>query len=196
MSQPASRAVQLGLLRIAPVGTLFPGRAGGVGTPVIADVRGALSQVQLRRLIVNGLVGALLNTFPDADIIAGIAKAGVPWAALLAWRTRKPAAVVNLDGPRASGLQRQVEGEVDGRRVVLVDNLIRSGASLEAAANVVTAAGGQVVGALTVVGNPGVRLGFPILSLWSLRELLESSYAAGQIDEATFSNLTSEEKTK
>lgn len=190
MSTSASQAVALGLLRIAPAGTLFPGRAGGVGTPVIADVRGALSQVQLRCLIVDCLEKALQKACPDADVIAGVAKAGIAWAALLAWRAQKPCAVVNLDGPRASGLQRQVEGDVDGRRVALVDNLVRSGASLDLASRVVADVRGHVVGALTIVGDPGVRLGFPIQSLWSLRELLEASHAVSQIDETTFNSLT------
>lgn len=172
----ATAAVRLGLLRIGH----FPGRNGGPVFNVLADVRGALGNVPLRNLILCGLK-ALAVEFDRADVVAGVAKSGISWAAMLADRTSASAAVINLDGPRASGLRREVEGEVAGRHVLLVDNLIARGESLQKAATVVRTAGGEVVGALTVVADPGSALPFPVRSLWSLNQLIDAAVRAGQI---------------
>jgi orotate phosphoribosyltransferase len=186
--------VALGLLRIAPADKPFPGRAGGPAVPVLADVRGAFDNIRLRDLIIEGLVSSLAGRFPAADGVVGLAKAGVPWAAAVADRTRRPAAFANLDGPRASGLQRRVEGRVAGRRVVLIDNLISAGKSLRRAADLVTDAGGDVIGALTIVADPGAQLAFAVHSLWSLDELIDAAFDVGRIDGETHRRLTLEKE--
>ena len=194
MIPSAHQAVALGLLRIAPPDALFPGRDGGPAMPALADVRGALSDIPLRELILEGLATSLIDNFPTAEVFVGLARAGVPWAAMLADRMRRPAAVVNLDGPRASGLQRRIEGVVAHRRVVLVDNLISSGKSLRKAGDIVTDAGGAVVGALTVITDAVIAtsaapLEFAVQSLWSLRELAEAAFDIGRIDGETHRRL-------
>ena len=193
MSASARAAVILNLLRFAPPGCDFPGRNGAPGIPVLADVRGALSNGLLRNLIVQGLGGILATDFVEAEIVAGVAKAGICWAAMLADRAAMPAAVVNLDGPRASGLQREVEGDVAGRRVLLIDNLIVRGGSLQQAARVVAGAGGKVIGALTVIADPGARLDFEIRYLWTQRELIDAAFDVGRIDGEIHRRLTQKE---
>jgi orotate phosphoribosyltransferase len=182
MNTSAYAAVRLGILRFAPPGTEFPGRKGAAGVAVLADIRGALSNRPLRDLIVRELSAILAKDFASTEVVAGVAKAGIPWASILADRTAMPAAVVNLDGPRASGLQRQVEGDVAGRRVLLIDNLIALGGSLAGAARIVADAGGEVIGALTVIADPGARLDFEIRSLWTQRELIDAAFDVGRID--------------
>jgi orotate phosphoribosyltransferase len=195
MSLSAQSAVKLGLLRIAPADRPFPGRAGGPAVSVLADVRGAFDNIPLRVLIIEGLITKLIGHFPVAEGVVGLAKAGTPWAAVVADRTRKLAAFANLDGARASGLQRRVEGSVVGRRVVLVDNLFSSGESLRKAADIVVDAGGEVVGALTVIADPGATLEFAVHSLWSLNELIGAAFDDGRIDSQTYRRLTSKGNT-
>jgi orotate phosphoribosyltransferase len=192
----AAAAVRLGLLKFAPPGSDFPGRAGVAGVPVLADIRGALSNVPLRSLIVQELAKILRDRFPRANVLAGVAKAGISWAAMLADRAAMEAAVVNLNGPRASGLQREVEGDVAGRRVVLIDNLIALGGSLRKSAAVVAGAGGEVIGALTVIADPGAPLEFETRSLWTQRELIDAAFSVGRIDGKTYRRLTQEETRK
>jgi orotate phosphoribosyltransferase len=189
-------AVHLGLLKFAPRGAVFPRRAGASGVPVLADVRGALSNVPLRSLIVQELTKALGEHFPHTNVVAGVAKAGISWAAMLADRVAIGAAVVNLDGPRASGLQREIEGEVAGRRIVIVDNLVARGGSLRHSAAVIANAGGEVIGALTVIADPGAPLEFETRSLWTQRELIDAAFSVGRIDGKTYRRLTQEETRK
>lgn len=153
MSAFAEEAVALGMLRVAqPVGARFPGRNGGPGMPYIADIRGALADLDLRQLIMRELVCQFRRDFEKADMVVGIAKAGISWGILLAWELGLPAAVVHLDGPRKSGLQRQIEGSVTGHRVVLIDNLTRTHSSLILAAQLIESESGAVAGAMTIVG--------------------------------------------
>lgn len=193
MSASANAAVLLGLLRFAPAGDVFPGRRGAPGVPVLADVRGSLSNMPLRNLIVDELAAILATAFPSAEVVAGVAKAGICWAAMLADRTGLPAAVVNLDGPRGSGLQREVEGDVAGRRVVLVDNLIAFGGSLLQAAKIAGSVGGNVIGAMTIIADPGAALDFEIRSLWTQRELIDAAFDVGRIDGETHRRLSQKE---
>ncbi|MCA8929629.1 MAG: hypothetical protein KDC18_16305 [Alphaproteobacteria bacterium] len=165
-------AVALGMLRVAqPQGARFPGRNGAPGMPYIADVRGAPANLDLRRLIVGEMVNRFRENFENAEMVVGLAKAGIAWGMLLAWELELPAGVVHLDGPRKSGLQRQVEGSVAGRQIVLIDNLTKSHASLIAAAQLVEAQGGGVAGAMTVVGLEAGPAPFRVVPLCTEADL-------------------------
>lgn len=172
MSGFVEAAVALGVLRVAqPLGARFPGRNGAPGMPYIADVRGAPANLDLRRLIVGEMVDRFRENFENAEMVVGLAKAGIAWGMLLAWELKLPAGVVHLDGPRKSGLQRQVEGSVAGRQIVLIDNLTKSHASLIAAAQLVEAQGGVVVGAMTVVGLEAGPAPFRVVPLCTEADL-------------------------
>jgi orotate phosphoribosyltransferase len=175
----ANRAIELGLLKFPPPGTVFPSRgSGNTGKAYVIDARGAGSCPELRRIIVEALLEHAAG-LPTFDIFAGISKSGTVWAAWCAWAAGYPFANVLLDGPRASGLQREVEGDVTAKRVLLVDNWVRSGDSIAKAADVVTRAGGIPVAALTVVRNGNVNLALPLASAWAIAELLDAAQAEG-----------------
>ena len=76
-----------------------------------------------------------------------------------------------IDGRHKFGMQRELEGEIAGKNVVLIDNLMRSGASIEAAVRVVERGGARVLGALTLVCHQPVELAVPTSSLWQAAEL-------------------------
>lgn len=164
------KAIKAGLLVFAPPGTGFPGR-GADSLPFLIDSRGAGTKLELRELVVKGLAAEAAACTPF-DVIAGVAKAGTPWGAWLAWAKRLPFANVLLDGPRGSGLQREVEGDVGGRRVALVDNWVRSGASIRQAAEVVKRAGGTPVAVLAIVKTGEPNVGLPVRAIWEIGELL------------------------
>jgi orotate phosphoribosyltransferase len=194
MSRSAHEAILMDLLRVAPEGQLFPGRHGGPGHRLIVDVRGAISNLRLRHLILGELSLCLTTEFPDSEVIAGMAKAGISWAAMVADRRGMPAAVIHMDGPRASGLQREVEGEIAGRRIVLLDNFVSSGESLCQAAAIATRAGACVIGAITIFTDESPSLPFPVRSLWTERQLIDAAFDVGRIDSPTHRRLTREEE--
>ena len=172
MNAFAEAAVALGILRVAqPLHARFPGRNGAPGMPFIADVRGAPADLDLRRLIVREMVRRFRRDFETADMVIGLAKAGIAWGMLVAWELGLPAGVVHLDGPRKSGLRRQVEGSVTGRQVVLIDNLTCTHSSLITAARIIESEGGAVAGAMTVVGLETGPASFLVSTLCTEAEL-------------------------
>ena len=177
MKDFAETVVALGLLRVAqPTGARFPGRNGAPDTPYVADVRGALANIDLRRLIVGEMAYRVGQDFENVEMVTGLAKAGIAWATLLARELNLPAGIVHLDGPRKSGLQRRIEGSVDGRRVLMIDNLTRTQSSLVDAARIIEGEGGEIAGALAVVNVVGpecVPSWFPVSALCTDAELEE-----------------------
>lgn len=166
-------AVQAGLLVFPPNGGTFPGR-GVEPLRFLVDSRGAGANLPLRAMIVEGLCAAAAKS-PAFDVVGGVAKAGTIWAAWLAWMEAKPLATVILDGPRSSGLQRQVEGDVAGKRVLLVDNWIRSGVSIDKAADIVAKAGGDPVGVVAIARTGAPPIGLPLQAVWDVEELLAAA---------------------
>ncbi|MEU6242905.1 phosphoribosyltransferase family protein [Streptomyces sp. NPDC047024] len=95
----------------------------------------------------------------DAQVLAGIALGGIPLAIALSAATGLPAAFLR-PLPKRYGSRQQVEGTpVEGQRVVLVDDVVRSGAQLLAMTRVLRIAGAPVTAALCVLERPlGGRL--------------------------------------
>jgi orotate phosphoribosyltransferase len=167
-------AVDAGLLVLAPAGTCFPARDNRP-LPFIIDSRGAGTNLSLRAMIVDGLTSCLPD-LPAFDVIAGMSKAGTTWAAWLAWSQNQPYATVHLDGPRNSGLQRSVEGDVSGKRVLLIDNWFRRGASVEKAVEIMKRAGATPVAALAIVTDGEAEVdGVALAAVWHIDQLLDAA---------------------
>ncbi|MBP2560090.1 orotate phosphoribosyltransferase [Neorhizobium galegae] len=172
MSDFAKALVERGIIKVPGVpGDRFPGRNGAPGMAYVADIRGAMADPDQRELIVERLAKQFRRDFTSADTVGCVAKAGIAWGSILAWQLGLPAVTVHLDGPRKSGLQRQIEGSVAGRRVVLIDNLTRTHSSLISAALLVKAEGGTVEGAMAVIGLETGPAGFRVSTLCSEEDL-------------------------
>lgn len=95
----------------------------------------------------------------DAEVLAGIELGGVPLVIALSAATGLPAAFLRRL-PKRYGSKRQIEGmNVEGRKVVLADDVVRSGGQLAAMARILRRAGAEVTDALCVLERPlGGRL--------------------------------------
>src|SRR5262245_42956812 len=78
----AEAAVRDGLLRFPPPGESVLKRRG-LPARFRTDTRGAGARLPLRALIQRRF-SAALEAVPDFDLVAGVAKAGMPWAAWIA----------------------------------------------------------------------------------------------------------------
>lgn len=169
----AMEAVKLGILRAAPENYTFPGKHGNQKQHVV-DSRGAGTNLRLRTLILSEMQ-RLLQEIDQHEVIVGIAKSGIMWGSWLALWTSLPYATVLPDESRKSGLQRSVEGNIEGSRVVLIDNWVRSGQTLQAAARKISAEGGVVAGAILISCPDRAQLLFPgCRVIWSLQELIDA----------------------
>jgi len=85
------------------------------------------------------------------DRIVGIPVAGIPFAAIVAYEMGKPF-LYTRRGVRLHGRQRRIEGVLaPGNRIILIDDLITTGLSLEEAAKALTAEGGVVTDAVVLI---------------------------------------------
>lgn len=144
------------------------------GEPLI-DSRGLLGTGAGRTLIIRAL-SRHVREFDSGIVIAGVANSGSILGALLADRLGLAFVNILVDGPRSRGLHRQLEPDhaLSGHPVLLVDNWIASGNSFRDAARLITDAGGDLVGAVTVSASttfvPGnlpfdLHVGIPLTSL-------------------------------
>ncbi|MGH3681842.1 MAG: orotate phosphoribosyltransferase [Natronosporangium sp.] len=107
--------------------------------------------------VLLGEVGTALARLVPAgvDVLAGLELGGVPFAFATSAAAGLPLVLVRKI-PKPYGTRRQVEGRpIAGGRVAMVDDVVRSGAQMLAAARALTAAGAHAAHALTVLARPG-----------------------------------------
>lgn len=148
-----ARQIATDLLDINAV-TLSPSKpflwASGIKAPIYTDNRRTIAFPKVRQHIADGLADYIKTTFPTATVIAGVATAGIPHAALVADRLDLPMSYVRSK-PKDHGTGKQIEGQVTADdQVVLIDDLISTGGSVLGAAKAVQAAGATVLGVLGI----------------------------------------------
>lgn len=119
--------------------------ASGIRSPIYCDNRILLSHPKARDLIIKGFMELLGKKKIRFDAIAGIATAGIPHAAILADRFRKPLLYVR-SSPKKHGKGNQIEGRLErGRRVLVIEDLVSTGQSSLSAVRALKRAGAKVV---------------------------------------------------
>ncbi len=124
--------------------------SSGWNSPIYCDNRVTLSDVNARTFIKKALAKAIKKHFPDADLIAGVATAGIAQGALVADYLGLPFAYVRPK-PKEHGMGNQIEGRIlKGQKVVVLEDLISTGGSSLKAAEVLQAAGIEVLGMMAI----------------------------------------------
>jgi len=120
--------------------------ASGYRMPVYNDNRMFLFHPETRRDIAQGLADVIDRKGISPQVVAGTATAGIPHGALLAELLTLPYIYVR-DKPKAHGLKNHIEGldadsDLDGRSVVVIEDLISTGGSSARAVEAVREANG------------------------------------------------------
>ena len=94
----------------------------------------------------------LVATKPIAlDVVGGVEAAGIPHSAALGFLMRKPSVFIRKEA-KEHGTKKRVEGgDVSGRRVVLVEDLITTGSSSMAAVGSLRSEGAIVTDCLAII---------------------------------------------
>jgi len=124
--------------------------ASGWKSPIYCDNRKALSFPFIRDFIKSEMCNVIFQSFEKADIIAGVATAGIAWGAMAADQLKLPYIYVR---PKAKehGLGNQIEGAYEpGKRVVVVEDLVSTGKSSLQVVEVLQNAGLKVDGMVAI----------------------------------------------
>ena len=172
--------------------------ASGWKSPIYCDNRRSLSYPEVRSYIKIALRDAVKEHFANAEVVAGVATAGIPQGALLAEELGLPFIYVRSK-PKGHGMENLIEGELkSGSKVVVVEDLISTGGSSIKAANDIRAAGGDVIGMLAIftygfdlsVRNFEVAK-IPLVTLSNYSSMLEIAVESEYITEDQVTSLSS-----
>jgi len=124
--------------------------ASGWKSPIYCDNRKILSFPEVRDYIKSELANLVDTSHPGADVIAGVATAGIPHGVLVADLLKLPFVYVR-SSPKDHGLGNRVEGFLEpGKKVVVLEDLVSTGRSSLQACEALKAAGAKVIGLICV----------------------------------------------
>ena len=131
--------------------------ASGWKSPFYCDNRKTLSFPDLRTFVKVELTRIILENFPEAEAVAGVATGAIAQGALVADALALPFAYVRSKA-KDHGMANLIEGELKpGTKVVVVEDLISTGGSSLKAVEALRAAGYEVVGMVA-----SYTYGFPV----------------------------------
>ncbi|PKG25228.1 orotate phosphoribosyltransferase [Niallia nealsonii] len=124
--------------------------ASGIKSPIYCDNRLTLSYPSVRKDIANGLAQLIKEKFPETEVVAGTATAGIPHAAWVSDVLNLPMCYVRSKA-KEHGKGNQIEGKIEkGQKVVVVEDLISTGGSVITAVKGLRDAGCDVLGVVSI----------------------------------------------
>ena len=162
--------------------------ASGWKSPIKCDNRKVLSFPFIRDFIKSEMCNVIFEKFPDAELLAGVATAGIAWGAMAADQLKLPYIYVRPK-PKEHGLGNQIEGFYEkGQKVVVIEDLVSTGKSSLQVVDVLKKQGLEVVGMVSIFtyGFVAATEGFQKASLiyYSLTDyptLIESAVEKGMV---------------
>ena len=124
--------------------------SSGIKSPIYCDNRLTLSYPSVRKNIAKGLVQLIHEYYPEAELIAGTATAGIPHAAWVSEEMDLPMCYIRSKA-KGHGKGNQIEGLASpGQKVVVVEDLISTGGSVITAVQALREAGCEVLGVVSI----------------------------------------------
>jgi orotate phosphoribosyltransferase len=124
--------------------------ASGWKSPIYCDNRRVLSFPFIRDYIKSELCNIVFERFPDAELLAGVATAGIAWGAMAADQLKLPYIYVRPK-PKEHGLGNQVEGYYEkGQKTIVIEDLVSTGKSSLQVVDVLKAGGLNVTGMVSI----------------------------------------------
>ena len=122
----------------------------GIKSPIYCDNRITMSYPAIRREIAAGMSEVIKAKFPEVEVVAGTATAGIPHAAWVSDVLDLPMIYVR-DSAKKHGKTNQIEGRLlEGQKVVIIEDLISTGLSSLKVAKALEEAGAVVLGVVAI----------------------------------------------
>ena len=183
----AEKLLQTNAVRLSPQQPFT--WASGWKSPIYCDNRKVLSFPYIRDFIKSEMCNLIFERYPDADMLAGVATAGIAWGAMAADQLKLPYIYVRPK-PKEHGLGNQIEGAYEtGKKVVVIEDLISTGKSSLQVVDVLKAAGLEVQGMVSiftygfsVADEAFAKAGVPFQSLTNYNQLVSLAMEKGMFD--------------
>ncbi len=170
--------------------------ASGWKSPIYCDNRKLLSYVDERNIVKKELLKQVTEEFSDAEMLAGVATAGISWGAILADELGLPFIYVRPK-PKEHGMGNQIEGAYNkGTKVVVIEDLISTGNSSLQVCKVLKKAKLQVDGMVSIFnyGFPEAILAFtkakiPFFSVTNYKAMIDIALEKKMVSTAQIKTL-------
>jgi len=124
--------------------------ASGWKSPIYCDNRRVLSFPYIRDYIKSELCNMVFEKFPNVELLAGVATAGIAWGAMAADQLKLPYIYVRPK-PKEHGLGNQIEGYYEkGQKAVVIEDLVSTGKSSLQVVDVLKKEGIDVIGMVSI----------------------------------------------
>jgi orotate phosphoribosyltransferase len=144
----AEKLLQVGAVKLRPEEPFT--WASGWKSPIYCDNRKVLSFPYTRDFIKSEMCNVIFEGFPEAQLLAGVATAGIPWGAMASDQLKMPYIYVRPK-PKEHGLGNQIEGSFEpGQKVLVIEDLISTGKSSLDVVKVLRDAGLEVIGMVSI----------------------------------------------
>ena len=165
--------------------------ASGIKSPIYCDNRITMSYPTVRRAIAKGLAAVIKTTYPEVEVIAGTATAGIPHAAWVAELLDLPMVYIRSKA-KEHGKGNQIEGRIQpNQKMVVIEDLLSTGGSVLEACEAAKIEGADVLGvaAIFTYELPQVQenfdqAGLSYVTLTNYTALIESALETGAIQES------------
>ncbi|EUJ24612.1 orotate phosphoribosyltransferase [Listeria grandensis FSL F6-0971] len=170
--------------------------ASGIKSPIYCDNRLTMGFPKTRQFIAAALAEKIKNAFPEVEVLAGTATAGIPHAAWASDILDLPMVYVRSKA-KEHGKGNQIEGPITkGQKVVVIEDLISTGGSSITAVEALREAGCEVLG-IAALFTYGLEKGKKLLgaanvevaALTNYETLLEVALDEGYVSEADMTTL-------
>ena len=164
----------------------------GIKSPVYCDNRKFPFHPHAWGKVIHGFQQLIYDQHLPADVIAGIEAAGIPHSAALGFAMQKPSIFVRKEA-KSHGAKKRVEGgEIEGKQVILIEDLVSTGSSSLSGVEALRAEGGHVSHCLAIISYnmPEATSAFAaanvkLHALTSFAEILEVALHQGTLDQAS-----------
>lgn len=182
----AEKLLQVEAVRLSPEKPFI--WASGWRSPIYCDNRKVLGFPYIRDFIKSEMCNVIFEQFPEAELLAGVATAGIAWGAMAADQLKLPYIYVRPK-PKDHGLGNQIEGFYKpGQKTLIIEDLISTGKSSLEVVDVARQAGLDVIGMVSIFTYGFKRAeeafaakGVVYKSLTNYQHLIELAVEKGQV---------------
>ena len=180
----AEKLLQINAIKLSPQQPFT--WASGWKSPIYCDNRKVLSFPYIRDFVKSEMCNVIFEQFPQAELLAGVATAGIARGAMAADQLKLPYVYVRPK-PKEHGLGNQIEGFYEqGQKVLVIEDLISTGKSSLQVCDVLKTAGVEVIGMVSiftygfdVADKAFETAGIPFHSLTNYPTLIELAIEKG-----------------